>query len=297
MPRASTSVGDMIVDAHHHLWDLGRNRYPWLQAEPDPEAMIGDYAQIRRDYLATDFAADCAPAGVVRSVHVQAEWDPDDPVGETRWLQQVSDQHGFPHGIVAAARLEDANVDELLEAHAAFANMRGIRQMLDRGDGLHLISRPDWERGLERLTAYGLSFDLQVNPDQLIASAALAERHPDLIFILNHCGMPQERTPEGLELWRAGLRRLAGQPIVSAKVSGLGMFDHAWSVGSIRPYVEEMLEVFGVERCLFGSNFPVDRLYSSYPALVEAYRKVVDGLSAGEQHAFFYENAVRVYRL
>ena len=287
----------MIVDAHHHLWNLRRNRYPWLQTEPDPEAMIGDYSRIRRDYLVSDFVADCEPAGVVRSVHVQAEWDPGDPVGETRWLQQVADQHGFPHGIVAAARLEDPGVDEMLEAHSAFDNMRGIRQMLDRGKGLHLIGEPDWERGLARLPAYGLSFDLQINPDQLLASAALAGRHPDLLFVLNHCGMPQERTTDGFELWRTGLRRLAEQPNVTAKVSGLGMFDHTWSVDSIRPYVEEMLGVFGVERCLFGSNFPVDRLYSSYPALVEAYRVLVDGLSAGEQRAFFYENAVRVYRL
>jgi predicted TIM-barrel fold metal-dependent hydrolase len=84
---------------------------------------------------------------------------------------------------------------------------------------------------------------------------------------------------------------------VTAKVSGLGMFDHTWSVESIRPYVEEMLDAFGPGRCMFGSNFPVDRLYSSYPALVDAYRELVAGMSAGEQRAFFYENAVRVYRL
>jgi len=287
----------MIVDAHHHLWDLGRNSYPWLQAEPDPEAMIGDYSGIRRDYLVTDFVADGKPAGVVRSVHVQAEWDPDDPVGETRWLQQVADQHGFPHAIVASARLEAPRVDDVLNAHTSFANMRGIRQMLDRGEGLHLIGERGWERGLARLPAHRLSFDLQVNPDQLVASADLAGRHRDLLFILNHCGMPQERSPDAFELWRTGLRRLAEQPNVVAKVSGLGMFDHTWSVDSIRPYVEEMLDVFGVERCLFGSNFPVDRLYSSYQTLAEAYRVLVDGLSADEQRAFFYENAVKVYRL
>lgn len=287
----------MIVDAHHHLWDLDRNHYPWLEAGPDPDASIGDYSGLRRSYLIADFAADSEPAGVVRTVHVQAEWDPDDPVGETRWLQTVADRHGVPHGIVAAARLEDSRVDDVLEAHLAYSNMRGIRQMLDRGEGLRLLGRPEWERGLARLSDYGLSFDLQVNPDQLVASAALANRHPDLVFVLNHCGMPQERTPDAFDFWRSGLRTLAEQPNVSAKVSGLGMFDHAWSVESIRPYVQEMLDAFGIERCMFGSNFPVDKLYGSYSALVEAYRELVAELSAAEQRAFFYDNAVRVYRL
>jgi predicted TIM-barrel fold metal-dependent hydrolase len=287
----------MIVDAHHHLWDLHRNRYPWLQSEPDPEALIGDYATLRRNYLVTDFAADCESAGVARSVHVEAAYDPDDPVGETRWLQGVADQQGYPHGIVAAARLQDPDVDDVLEGHLAFANMRGIRQMLDRGEGLSLLERSDWERGLARLPAYGLSFDLQINPDQLAAAAGPARRHSNLVFVLNHCGMPQGRTPEAFEQWRIGLRRLAEQPNVVAKVSGLGMFDHAWSVESIRPYVEEMIAVFGVDRCMFGSNFPVDKLYGSYSTLVAAYRQVVGGLSPHEQRAFFSENAVAVYRL
>jgi predicted TIM-barrel fold metal-dependent hydrolase len=287
----------MIVDAHHHLWDLDCNRYPWLQAELDPEALIGDYAPLRQSYLAGDYLEDAEPARIVHSVHVQAEWDPADPVGETRWLQAVADRHGFPHGIVAAARLQDPHVDGVLEAHLAFANMRGIRQMLDRGEGLDLLGRADWERGLTRLVAHGLSFDLQINPDQLVAAAGLAQRHPELVFVLNHCGMPRERSPAALELWRTGLHRLADQPNVTAKVSGLGMFDHNWSVDSIRPYVNEMFNAFGPGRCMFGSNFPVDRLYSSYSALVEAYARLTETLSADERRAFFYDNAVRVYRL
>jgi predicted TIM-barrel fold metal-dependent hydrolase len=287
----------MIADAHHHLWDLRRNRYPWLEAVPDPDAWIGDVTPIRRDYLVDDYLDDARSSGVVRAVHVQAEWDPMDPVGETRWLQGVADRHGFPHGIVAAARLEDPGVADVLEAHLAYANTRGIRQMLDRSEGLLLLGRQDWERGLAKLAGYGLSFDLQVNPGQLEAAAGLAHRHPELVFVLNHCGMPRERTPSALELWRRGLRRLALQPNVTAKVSGLGMFDHTWTVASFRPYVEEVLGVFGVERCMFGSNFPVDRLYGTYDALVEAMEELTLGLSRDERRAFFHDNAVRVYRI
>ena len=287
----------MIVDAHHHLWDLDRNLYPWLRADPDPDAWVGDVTPIRRSYLADEYVAEATPCGIVRSVHVQAEWDPADPVGESRWLQAVADRHGFPHAIVGAARLEDRRVDEVLEGHLCFANVRGIRQMLDRDDGPSLMGRGDWQRGLSRLGGYGLSFDLQVNPDQLAGAADLARRNPDLVLVLNHCGMPRDRTLAGSDLWQRGIRRLAEQPNVFAKISGLGMFDHAWTTDSIRPYVEGMFDAFGVERCMFASNFPVDKLYGSYAELVDAMTLLSAVLAPGEREAFFHDNAVRVYRL
>jgi predicted TIM-barrel fold metal-dependent hydrolase len=287
----------MIVDAHHHLWDLDRNLYPWLRAEPDPDAWVGDVTPIRRSYLVDEYVAEATACGVVRSVHVQAEWDPADPVGESRWLQRVADRHGFPHAIVGAARLEDPRVDEVLEGHLGFANVRGIRQMLDRDEGLGLMARGDWRRGLSRLAGYGLSFDLQVNPDQLAAAADLARSDPDLVLVLNHCGMPRDRSSAGFDLWRRGLRRLAEQPNVFAKISGLGMFDHAWTAESVRPLVEELFGSFGVARCVFASNFPVDKLYGSYAELVDAMTTLAAGLSPAERQAFFHDNAVRVYRL
>jgi predicted TIM-barrel fold metal-dependent hydrolase len=287
----------MIVDAHHHLWDLDRNLYPWLRAEPDPDAWVGDVTPIRRSYLVEEYLAEASACGVERSVHVQAEWDPRDPVGETRWLQGVADRDGFPHAIVAAARLEDPDVDQVLEEHAAFPNVRGIRQMLDRGEGPSLLERPQWQRGLSLLPMYGLSFDLQVNADQLDAAAGLAGRNPELQLVLNHCGMPRVRTPEALDQWRRGLRALAERPNVTVKISGSGMFDHGWTVDSIRPFVEDVLEAFGTDRCMFGSNFPVDKLYGSYAALVNAMMLLMSGLETRERLAFFYDNAVRVYRL
>jgi predicted TIM-barrel fold metal-dependent hydrolase len=287
----------MIVDAHHHLWDLDRNLYPWLRAEPDPDAWVGDLTPIRRSYLVDEYIAEAASCGVVASVHVQAEWDPTDPVGESRWLQEVADRDGFPHAIVAAARLEDPHVEHVLEEHLQFANVRGIRQMLDRDEGPSLLERPDWQRGLALLPGYGLSFDLQVNPDQLEAAADLARRNPELPLVLNHCGMPRERKAPALERWQRGLRRLAEHPNVTAKISGLGMFDHAWTADSIRPFVHDVFDAFGVGRCMFGSNFPVDKLYSSYSTLVQAMEQITSVLSPDEQRAFFHDNATRVYRI
>jgi predicted TIM-barrel fold metal-dependent hydrolase len=287
----------MIVDAHHHLWDLERVRYPWLVADPDPDAWVGDITPIRRNYLVDEYVAEATSCGVGLSVHVEAACDPHDSLAETRWLQAVADGHGFPHAIVAAVRLEDPGVDDVLEDHVRSPNVRGIRQMLDRDEGLSVMARPDWQRGLGRLPAYSLSFDLQVNPDQLDAAADLAGRNPDLVFVLNHCGMPRDRTRPALDQWRRGLRRLADHPNVTAKISGLGMFDHGWTADSIRPYVREMLDAFGVERCMFGSNFPLDKLYSSYAALVSAMEQLTSTLSPEERRAFFHDNAVRVYRL
>jgi predicted TIM-barrel fold metal-dependent hydrolase len=287
----------MIVDAHHHLWDLERVRYPWLTADPDPDAWVGDITPIQRSYLVDEYVADATPSGVALSVHVEAACDPRDSLAETRWLQAVADNHGFPHAIVAAVRLEDVGVDDVLEDHLRSPNVRGVRQMLDRDDGLSLMARPDWQRGLARLAAYSLSFDLQVNPDQLDAAADLAWRNPELAFVLNHCGMPRDRTQPAVDQWRRGLRRLADRPNVTAKVSGLGMFDHTWTPGSIRPYVHEMFDAFGAERCMFGSNFPLDGLYGSYDALVRAMEQLTTTLGPDEQRAFFHDTAVRIYRL
>ena len=287
----------MIVDAHHHLWDLERVRYPWLVAEPDPAAWMGDITPIRGNYLVDEYVAEAASSRVVRSVHVEAACDPRDAVAETRWLQAVADRHGFPHAIVAAARLEDPRVDIVLQDHLRSANVRGIRQMLDRDAGRRLLDRADWQRGLARLPEYGLSFDLSVTPDQLERAAQLAQRNPELVLVLNHCGMPLERTQLALDRWRRGLGLVAEHPNVFVKVSGLGMFDHRWSAESIRPFVNDVLEAFGAGRSMFGSNFPVDKLYGSYPALVQAMEQVTSALTPGERLAFFHDNAARVYRL
>ncbi|MCU1491241.1 MAG: amidohydrolase 2 [Acidimicrobiaceae bacterium] len=286
-----------IVDAHHHLWDLEQKRHPWLLDAPDPDSWLGDVTPLHRSYLLHDYLGDALASEVVASVHVEAGWDPEDPVGETRWLQAVADETGFPHAIIAAAELQASNLEEVLEAHCRAANVRGIRQMLDWGERRQLLESPTWRRGLRRLATYGLSFDLQVDSDALETAARVAADNTDIVFILDHCGMPRDRSQEGLALWRRGLQLLAAQPNVVAKVSGLGMFDHAWTTDSIRPYVDELFTAFGAGRCMFGSNFPVDRLYGSYETLVASMRELTSSLSVAEQHAFFHDNAVRVYRI
>ena len=296
-----------IIDPHHHLWDLDRLHYPWL-AEP-VEHIVGDYAAIRRSYRVADFLKDAKRQDLARTVHVQAEFDHhNDPVKETAWLQSVADDpasRGFPHGIVAYADLCARDVEDLLARHRQYPNMRGIRQMLnhapearlcfvERGD---LMRDTQWRAGFALLEKFDLSFDLHLWPWQMEDAAALARDFPDIQIILNHTGMPIHRDEAGLERWRHGMRALAESPNVAAKLSGLGMLDHSWTSASIRPFVIETIGLFGHERCMFASNFPVDKLTSTYDELWKSFAEIAAAFSEAERHKLFHDNAARYYRL
>lgn len=294
-----------VVDTHHHLCDLQDNYYPWLMDEPMWKRVLGDYTPIRRSYLIDEYLADARPQNVVKSVHLQMGWDFSDPVGETRWLQGIADRHGFPHGIVGFVRLEADDVDRVLDGHRAFANFRGVRQILnwDPDPVRSFVTRPDymtdpkWLDGFARLRTHGLSFDLQLYHPQMADALALARRFPDVQIILDHAGMPIDRDAESLAAWRSAMRSLAQAPNVAAKISGLGVANPGWTIESIRPLVEHTLEVFGIDRCMVGSNYPVDRLTGTYADVFEAFRAITAGLSAAERRTLFHDNAVRIYRL
>jgi predicted TIM-barrel fold metal-dependent hydrolase len=295
-----------IVDPHHHLWDLDNNRYPWLQQEPPPELVCGDIRPIRHSYLVDHMKADIGALPVVKTVHLQCDWDPSDPCGETRWLDQQAERSGLPTGIVAFAALQEENVEQILDGHiAASTRVRGIRQILNWhadsvltfGAPKSLMTTAAWRRGFAALTRRDLSFDLQIYPHQMVEAADLAGDFPSARIVMNHGGMPVDRTPEGMSQWKDGLRLLASCDNVTMKISGLGMVDHNWTTDSVRPIVLELIDAFGTQRCMFASNFPVDRLYSSYAAIWHAFLDVTAGFGHAEKRALFCANAERVYRL
>jgi predicted TIM-barrel fold metal-dependent hydrolase len=294
-----------IVDPHVHFWDLDTHHYPWL-ANPGT-SFVGDARDLKHNYLPTDLAREAGDIDVLKVVHVEANHDPADPVEETRWLQALADagEPAWPDAIVAAADLSDADAQATLAAHASFPRVRGIRQILNVHDnplydyvGRHYLRDDAWRRNFGLLAGYGLSFDLQLYPSQMAEAASLAREHPEVPLIVNHAGMFVDRdSVAGYRAWRDGLRVLAACPNVSVKISGLAMFDHRWTVESLRPYVLETIDAFGAERAMFASNFPVDRLFSSYEALWHAYASIVGGASDDERDALFRRNAERVYRL
>lgn len=295
-----------VVDPHIHLWNLESLHYPWL-AKP-ARTFMGEYGSLARTYSVEDFLADAGQVEVLKVVHIDAGHDPADPVAETRWLQSLADapgNRGIPQGIVAYADLSAPDVEDLLARHAQHPNLRGIRQILNVHPdplydyvGRHFMREPAWRQGFKLLRRYGLSFDLQIYPSQMPEAAELARENPDTALILNHTGMFVDRsTVAGWRAWRCGLRELAACPNVSVKISGLGMIDHDWTVESFRPYVLETIDAFGVERAMFASNFPVDRLYGTYEALWNAFATIVAGAGEAEKAALFRDNAQRIYRI
>ena len=298
---------DQIVDAHMHLWDLDKIRYPWL-TPPLPVGITGDVHSIANTYLLDDYLRDArgdtGNTQVTKVVHVEAGADPADSLKETRWLQSVADLQGFPHALVAHAELNNPKVEALLAEHASHRNVRGIRQILNwHADPKKtytprdLLDDADWRKGFALLRKYNLSFDLQIYPSQMPAAAELASRHPDTPMILNHTGMPADRDAAGLQAWRAGMQSLAQQPNVAVKISGLAMLDWQWTTESLRPFVLQTLDIFGTERCLFASNFPVDRLFGSFARQYGAYRSLTATLSPTERARLFATNAERIYRI
>jgi predicted TIM-barrel fold metal-dependent hydrolase len=294
-----------IIDTHHHLWDLGANYYPWL-TDRITTRVCGEYSAIRKNYLLRDFLKDAADVNLVKSIHVQAEHDHTDPLRETRWLQMVADSPGsmgFPHGIIAYADLSRSDVETIIEAHCRYPNVRGIRQMLHECmvDPLNskrsLIENSSWRKNISLLKKYGLSFDLQVYPQQMVEARKLVKQNQDLQFILCHTGQPSKCDEDSLKTWRTGMRALAELQNVCVKISGLGMFNREWTVGTIRPFVLDAIEVFDVKRCMFGSNFPVDGMMSSYSRLWSAYNEITINFSDNERHALFCGNAERIFRI
>lgn len=294
-----------VVDCHHHLWDLAANYYPWLTDRVGVR-VCGDYAAIRKNYLLGDFLRDAADVKLVQSVHVEAVIDPADPVRETRWLQSIADAPGgpgFPNGIVAYCDLGRADAADVLRRHGASPNLRGIRQMLhesrieDGGTKTTPLDDPAWWRNFALLERQGLSFELQVYPEQMADAAKLVRSFPDTQFVLCHTGQPRDRTPSGLRVWREGLTLLAGFDNVALKISGLGMFDRAWRVETLRPIVEDAIAIFGSGRSMFASNFPVDGMMSDYGRLWRAYLEIAAARPLRERQALFAANARRIYRL
>jgi predicted TIM-barrel fold metal-dependent hydrolase len=293
-----------VVDPHVHFWDLDTHHYPWL-ANPGT-SFVGDARDLKHNYLPDDLLREAGDIQVLKVVHVEANHDPADPVEETRWLESIADAgKGLPNAIVAAADLSAPNAPEILAAHAAFGRTRGIRQILNVHAnplydyvGRHYMREAAWRKHFALLEQHGLSFDLQLYPAQMEEAAALARAHPGVPLIVNHAGMFVDRnSAQGWRTWREGLRVLAACPNVSVKISGLAMFDHQWTVESLRPYVLETIDAFGVERAMFASNFPVDRQFGGYAELWRAYAAIVSDASESERTALFRSNAERIYRI
>lgn len=289
MPRPA------MVDAHVHLWNLDTQNHEWLSDDwsESQAAYLGDYTPIKRNFLIQDLLADFDGHDVVKAVHVQADWG-GDQVDETRWLQSIADEFGYPQGIVARTNLWRPDAAAELDDHIRSPNVRGIRRLAYE-PGMYMD--PAFRRGFAHLARLGLSFDLGTLWPQMSEAVSLVAAFPDTMFVLGHAGMPLQRSPEYLEAWRAAIRMIAAAPNVYVKVSGLGMGDHHWTVESLRPMMDVTIETFGPERSMLASNWPVDRLYSTYGSLIAAYEEITSVYTPDEIHGLWRGNAERFYRI
>ena len=289
-----------IVDAHQHFWDPGVNYHPWLTDEPPIPFRYGDYGPIRRRYLPPDYLADAAPYRVEKSVYVETEWDPRDPVGETRYVEGLRHQYGLPSVVVAQAWLDRADAGDVLVRQAQFDFVRSVRHK-PRANASPADGAPGgttdaaWRAGFARLAPLGLRFDLQTPWWHLPEAARLAADHPGTQIILNHTGLPADRSSEGIAGWRAAMSTLARQSNVAVKISGIGQRGAAWTADANRGIVRTVIDLFGPERCMFASNFPVDSLCASFATIFDGFREIVSDFSIDEQRALFRDNAMRIY--
>jgi predicted TIM-barrel fold metal-dependent hydrolase len=302
------ALPDAIVDAHHHLWRLGGAvRYPWLQDAYNPARFIlGDYASLCRDFDVDAYRSATERAPVVASVHVEAECARDDALAETRWLHEMAAHAPLPSAAVAWVDLLADDADERLFEQAAYPLVRGVRfkprtSMVPGGvpDGPGTLADPRWPRALERLAAHCLCWDLRLPFWHLGDAAQRLADAPTVNVVLEHAGLPWDRSDEGLAAWRRGMEALAALPHVSVKLSEFGLRDAVWNEAENRRIIADALAIFGPGRCMFASNFPVAGLRVTFPALVRTFAAALADRewSAAEQHAVWYGNAIRIYRI
>ena len=291
-----------IIDSHHHIWrqaDLD-----WLQGAEQPR-VFGPYKPIQRDYPIEEFKADLASSNVVASVYVQTNWPKGREVEETAWVQSVADQHGWPHGIVGYANLLADEAGETIKQLVAHPRLRGVRMQLHWHEnplfrfaaGPDLASDARLRRNIRALAHHGLTFDLQVFASQMAGAAALAAANRDITFVLQHAGMLEDLSPAGVAAWREGMRRLAGEPNIVSKLSAFGTFKHCNDPAHTAFMAQETIALFGPERCMFGSNFPIEKLWTTYAEVVTAHRQALAGMTPEAQRQVLHDTAARVYRL
>lgn len=296
-----------VVDAHHHLWRLsgGPLYYPWLQDRQPHEFFLGDYAALKRDYLPSDYRRDAAEHRIVKTVHVEAECRRDQQVAETRWLSELHKRHGLPDAIVAHAWFHTDNAEEILAQQSEFPLVRGIRSKpvtaTHPGDSVAgapgTMQDPRWLAGLRLLRRFDFSWDLRVPTWHLEEAAAVMRANPDIPAVLNHAGFPWDRSNAGLAQWRRGMRALAECEQVSCKLSCLCLREGTWDYEDNRRIVLETIDLFGIDRCMFASNFPVDGLRVSYRQMFTDFKRMTASLSASDRRKLFHDNAARFYRL
>lgn len=292
-----------IIDAHHHFWDPQLNDHPWLSPQANIAFRYGDYSAIKRRYMPEEYFADARDHNIVQTVYVETEWNPQDPIGETRFVEALAARYGVPNAIVAQAWLDHPDALAVLREQASFSAVRSVRHKpggpdtpQQVGSCRTLMSDEHWRRGFAALQGLGLHFDLQTPWWNLPEAQLLARDFPDTTLILNHAGLPNDRSEQGLNAWHAAMAQLAQWPNVQVKISGLGQRGKPWRAQDNAWIVNQVIDLFGSQRVMFASNFPVDSLCGSFDDIYSGFKHMVADRPLADQERLFYSNAQRIYR-
>ena len=288
----------MLVDAHHHLWNLSEVNYPWLM-EKGATRFFGDPTPIQRNYLLDEHISKLEPFKFNASVHVQV--GAKDGWQEAKWIDEIAtNSKNWKIVQVAFCDLASPNFQDQINKLSKFTSLRGVRQIIGRAekeDALtgtnNLLNDPKFLDGLKHISKLGLTFDLQLTPNLYHETSILLQEVPDLRVAVCHCGSPQERNGKYLEDWAEKLSKLSKRENTYCKISGLGMFDKNWNADSIQPIIRHCLDQFGSKRLMFGSNFPVDSLYSSFSKLYLEISQLIPEQFHGK---IFAENCRNFYQ-
>jgi len=292
----------MIVDAHHPIWR--RADLPWLLGPTVPR-IFGDYGPIKRDYPVAEYLGDVSGTGVAKSVYVQANWASNWFADEAAWVSHVHAETGWPHAVSAFCDMRQKDARRDIERLARMPLVRGVRhQMHHHENPLYrfapardTVAEEAVQRNVAALGDYGLLFELQIFAHQAEPALRLVDSCPGVTFVLQHAAMPADTSEPGMRRWREALDALASRRNVNAKLSGLGTFLRRNDPPLISRVVHETVSAFGAERCLFGSNFPIEKMWTSYGDLLAAYRDATAGLPDEDREAIFSGTATRLYRL
>lgn len=289
-----------IIDAHQHFWNPTINYHPWLCDEPPIAFRYGDYSALRRPYLPSDYLRDTSDYPVAATVYIETEWAANTTITEMQYVAQLRTETGYPNVAVAHAQLDDPDVGRILAQLEGIDFVRGIRHKPrahpapgDCAPGGMLDD--NWRRGYAQLADHGLRFDLQTPWWHLHEAASLANDFPATPLIINHAGLPADRSHSGLSAWRDAIRDIADCPNVSIKLSGLGSPGQSWTTSANQDIVLYVIETFGVDRCMFASNFPVDGLCAPFSVIFDGFAQITRALGDSNQHKLFHKNAARIY--
>ena len=278
-----------IVDSHVHLYDVKRLSYPWLDSVP----------KIARTHLLKDFDAARAQVPVDKLVFAEVAVGTGLHLDEAKFVQEMADGDARLSGMVAHVPAEKGRAIEAdLVALKQFKALRGIRRLIETERDPSFCLEPDFIEGVKLIGRHGLSFDICVKHWAMIFAIELVKRCPEVQFVLDHIGKPGIK--HGLrEPWWSQMRELARLPNVVVKVSGvITEADHgAWTKDQVKPYVAHVIDCFGFDRVMYGSDWTVSELTHPYPVWVEIVDEVVQGASAAEKRKLFRDTAIRIYRL